>query len=56
MDSHTAAKTRHRYVIIRQMSEDDISKIVELQKLAFPYMAAEGVYWKSEQLRCLATM
>jgi len=51
MDSHTTAKTRHSHVIIRQMSEDDLPKIVELQKLAFPYMAAEGVYWKSEQLK-----
>jgi len=37
-------------VIIRSMTRDDISKIVELQKAAFPYMAAEGVYWKPEQL------
>ncbi len=51
MDSSTATKTRHSHVIIRQMFEDDLPKIVELQKAAFPYMAAEGVYWKSEQLK-----
>ncbi|MFB5606599.1 MAG: histone acetyltransferase, partial [Candidatus Nitrosomaritimum yanchengensis] len=28
------------------MTSNDIPKIVELQKLAFPTMAAEGVYWK----------
>lgn len=43
-------QTRHSKVIIRNMTKEDISKIVELQKAAFPYMAAEGVYWKPEQL------
>jgi GNAT superfamily N-acetyltransferase len=33
------------------MTIDDIPKIVELQKIAFPVMAAEGVYWKPEQLK-----
>jgi len=33
------------------MEEEDIPEIVELQKVAFPQMAAEGVYWKPEQLR-----
>lgn len=37
-------------LVIRTMTKDDISGIVELQKAAFPYMAAEGVYWKTEQL------
>jgi len=32
------------------MTIKDISEIVELQKLSFPIMAAEGVYWKSNQL------
>jgi len=32
------------------MTKEDIPKIVELQKAAFPYMAAEGVYWKPDQL------
>jgi GNAT superfamily N-acetyltransferase len=32
------------------MTKDDIPKIVELQKAAFPHMAAEGVYWKPDQL------
>ncbi|MDH3277138.1 MAG: GNAT family N-acetyltransferase [Nitrosopumilus sp.] len=32
------------------MTKKDIPKVVELQKVAFPYMAAEGVYWKPEQL------
>ncbi|CAD6523600.1 YhcX [metagenome] len=42
--------TNHDDVIIRNLRNDDISKVVELQKAAFPYMAAEGVYWKPEQL------
>ena len=43
-------QTRKNNVIIRNMTKEDIPKIVELQKAAFPYMAAEGVYWKPEQL------
>ena len=43
-------QTRHSRVIIRNMTKDDIPKIVELQKAAFPHMAAEGVYWKPDQL------
>ncbi|HXW03340.1 MAG TPA: GNAT family N-acetyltransferase [Nitrosarchaeum sp.] len=43
-------QTRKSKVIIRNMTKEDIPKIVELQKAAFPYMAAEGVYWKPEQL------
>jgi len=38
------------HVIIRTMTINDIPEIVELQKLSFPIMAAEGVYWKPEQL------
>jgi len=41
--------TVHR-VIIRNMKEQDIPKIVELQKASFPHMATEGVYWKPHQL------
>ena len=37
-------------VLIRIMKKDDIPKIVELQKVSFPTMAAEGVYWKPNQL------
>jgi len=44
-------QTRNSNVIIRTMTEDDIPKIVELQKAAFPIMAAEGVYWKPDQLK-----
>ncbi|QUC65651.1 GNAT family N-acetyltransferase [Nitrosopumilus sp. K4] len=33
------------------MTLDDIPYIVELQKASFPQMAAEGVYWKPEQLK-----
>jgi len=43
-------QTRHSRVIIRNMTKDDIPKIVDLQKAAFPHMAAEGVYWKPDQL------
>lgn len=38
-------------VVIRQMEKEDIPKIVELQKITFPSMAAEGVYWKPHQLQ-----
>ncbi|MEC4848669.1 MAG: GNAT family N-acetyltransferase [Nitrosarchaeum sp.] len=43
-------QTRKNKVIIRNTIKKDIPKIVELQKAAFPYMAAKGVYWKPEQL------
>ncbi len=39
------------HVIIRKMTVSDIPQIVELQKKSFPIMAAEGVYWKPEQLK-----
>ncbi|MDX1373657.1 MAG: hypothetical protein R3321_14385, partial [Nitrososphaeraceae archaeon] len=44
------ASSKNR-VIVRTMELEDIPKIVELQKAAFPHMAAEGVYWKSPQLK-----
>ncbi|RDJ31352.1 MAG: GNAT family N-acetyltransferase [Crenarchaeota archaeon] len=44
-DSHSRAQ-----VIVRTVTHDDIPKIVELQKASFPTMAAEGVYWKPDQL------
>ncbi|WP_246281980.1 GNAT family N-acetyltransferase [Nitrosopumilus ureiphilus] len=44
-------QSRHSHVIIRNMRQADIPKVVELQKAAFPVMAAEGVYWKPEQLK-----
>jgi len=50
MNSNTPTHTRHSHVIIRTMEKDDIPKVVELQKIAFPTMAAEGVYWKPDQL------
>lgn len=40
----------HDRVTIRQMKKEDIPKVVELQKAAFPHMASEGVYWKANQL------
>ena len=48
--SKISEKTRHSHVLIRIMRQEDIPQIVELQKAAFPIMAAEGVYWKPEQL------
>ncbi len=36
---------------IRNTTNEDIQKIVELQKSSFPYMAKEGVIWKPEQLQ-----
>jgi len=50
MNNDTPPHTRHSHVIVRVMTKDDIPKIVELQKIAFPAMAAEGVYWKPDQL------
>lgn len=44
-------QSRHSPVKIRNMTLEDIKKVVQLQKAAFPYMAAEGVYWKPEQLK-----
>lgn len=38
-------------VIVRNITQNDVPKIVELQKAAFPYMAAEGVIWKQEHLK-----
>ncbi|MFB5597451.1 MAG: GNAT family N-acetyltransferase [Nitrosopumilaceae archaeon] len=40
-----------RRVIIRNITEKDIPKIIELQKESFPHMAAEGVIWKPEHLK-----
>ncbi len=37
-------------ITVRNVIHEDIPKIVELQKAAFPYMAAEGVIWKPEHL------
>ena len=51
MASLSSTQTRHSHVIIRLMTPEDIPKIVELQKIAFPYMAAEGVYWKPDHLK-----
>ena len=45
----TDSRTRAQ-VIVRHVTHDDIPKIVELQKASFPTMAAEGVYWKPDQL------
>jgi len=45
-----SSKHHHSHVIVRTMTREDIPKIVELQKVAFPQMAAEGVYWKPHQL------
>lgn len=46
------SKRPHRsHVNIRNMRVDDITQIVALQKKSFPSMAAEGVYWKPNQLK-----
>ena len=50
MNQNSSIHTRPSRVIIRTMTKDDIPKVVELQKIAFPTMAAEGVYWKPDQL------
>lgn len=42
--------TEKTQVIVRNITPADIPEIVELQKVAFPYMAAEGVIWKPEHL------
>lgn len=38
-------------VKIRNTTCDDIAKIVELQKVSFPFMAIEGMIWKSKHLQ-----
>ncbi len=43
--------SKNKLVTIRTMTLDDIPNIVELQKASFPTMAAEGVYWKPNQLQ-----
>ena len=50
MAKNPPVRTRSSRVVIRTMTKDDIPKVVELQKIAFPAMAAEGVYWKPDQL------
>jgi ribosomal protein S18 acetylase RimI-like enzyme len=44
------AQNKKNRVIVRTLKKQDIPKVVELQKAAFPAMAAEGVYWKPKQL------
>lgn len=36
--------------MIRNTSSEDITNIIELQKISFPYMAGEGVIWKPQDL------
>lgn len=43
-------KPGRKKVIIRNVREDDVLQIEELQKVAFPYMAADGIYWKADQI------
>ena len=50
MNKNPPIHRHHSHVIVRTMAKDDIPKVVELQKIAFPTMAAEGVYWKPNQL------
>ncbi|MDE1830444.1 MAG: GNAT family N-acetyltransferase, partial [Thaumarchaeota archaeon] len=35
---------------IRNLTLEDVPKIIELQKKSFPYMASEGMIWKKESL------
>ena len=37
-------------VVVRNVTTDDIPKIIELQKESFPYMAADGVIWHEHHL------
>jgi len=43
-------KASRSKVIIRNTENNDIPKIVELQKISFPHLAAEGVIWKEKHL------
>ena len=49
--NRTTTTSKNKQVTIRTMKLDDIPNIVELQKASFPIMAAEGVYWKPDQLK-----
>ena len=37
-------------VIVRNTNKQDISKIVDLQKQSYPYLAPYGNIWRSEEL------
>ena len=36
-------------VIVRNTNKQDISKIVDLQKQSYPYLAPYGNIWRSEE-------
>ena len=42
--------TRDLGVIVRNTDKQDISKIVDLQKQSYPYLAPYGNIWRSEEL------
>lgn len=50
MTNQKLSKDMTSHVIIRNMQQQDILKIVDLQKDSFPYMTVEGIYWKPHQL------
>ena len=41
---------------VRNLTEDDIPKIIDLQKESFPYMASEGMIWKKTSLKSLISV
>jgi len=43
--------TGHANVIIRSITEDDISDIIKLQTETFPIMAKDGVIWQEHHLK-----
>ena len=46
MDGHL----RDLGVIVRNTQQEDISKIVDLQEISYPYLAPYGNIWSSEEL------
>ncbi|MDE1766619.1 MAG: hypothetical protein KGI27_10175 [Thaumarchaeota archaeon] len=43
-------------VTIRNLTLEDVPKIIELQKESFPYMANEGMIWKENSLKSHGTL
>lgn len=44
-------KKTNSKITIRNLTLEDIPKIIELQKASFPYMASEGIVWKEKSLK-----
>jgi hypothetical protein len=50
IDMSNSIHPRDLGVIVRNTQPEDISEIVNLQKLSYPYLAPYGNIWRSEEL------